>query len=65
MSIQRHYTQLAAAVIAAISSLPAFAQEDPDKMIVTASGYSQQLRDAPRVLRLSLKSSYKINPFAT
>lgn len=31
MSIQRHYTQLAAAVIAAISSLPAFAQEDQTK----------------------------------
>lgn len=62
MSIQRHYTQLAAAVIAAISSLPAFAQEDPDKMIVTASGYSQQLRDAPASITVISKEQLQNKP---
>ncbi|ETT09285.1 TonB-dependent receptor domain-containing protein [Providencia alcalifaciens] len=42
-----HYSLLAAGVCAAIASFSATAEENSDKMIVTASGYSQQLRDAP------------------
>lgn len=47
MKMRSQYSLLAAGVCAAIASFGATAQEESDKMIVTASGYSQQLRDAP------------------
>lgn len=62
MSIHCHYTRLAAAVIAAISSFNALAQEDSDKMIVSASGYSQQLRDAPASITVISKEQLQNKP---
>lgn len=62
MSTQHHYTRLAAGVIAAISSFNAFAAEDADKMIVTASGYSQQLRDAPASITVITKEQLQNKP---
>ncbi len=65
MSIHCHYTRLAAAVIAAISSFNALAQEDSDKMIVSASGYSQSYAMPLQVLRLSQKNNSRTNRYAT
>lgn len=62
MSIHCHYTRLAAAVIAATASFNALAQEDADKMIVTASGYSQQLRDAPASITVITKEQLQNKP---
>lgn len=62
MSIHCHYTRLAAAVIAATTSFNALAQEDADKMIVTASGYSQQLRDAPASITVITKEQLQNKP---
>ncbi|MGO2305506.1 MAG: TonB-dependent receptor domain-containing protein [Providencia sp.] len=47
MSKPYHYTLLAAGVCTALSSFGATAAENSDTMVVSASGYSQQLRDAP------------------
>ncbi|HBO23423.1 MAG TPA: TonB-dependent receptor [Providencia sp.] len=47
MSKPYHYTLLAAGVCTALSSFSATAAENSDTMVVSASGYSQQLRDAP------------------
>ncbi|HGF6561746.1 TPA: TonB-dependent receptor [Providencia alcalifaciens] len=47
MRTHYHYSLIAAGVCAALASFSATAEENSDKMIVTASGYSQQLRDAP------------------
>lgn len=47
MTTQHHYTLVAAGICAALASFSTTAAEDSDKLIVTASGYSQQLRDAP------------------
>lgn len=47
MTKQHHYTLVAAGICAALASFSTTAAEDSDKLIVTASGYSQQLRDAP------------------
>ncbi|CAG9407167.1 TonB-dependent receptor domain-containing protein [Providencia alcalifaciens] len=47
MKTHYHYSLIAAGVCAALASFSATAEENSDKMIVTASGYSQQLRDAP------------------
>lgn len=47
MTSQYHYTLVAAGICAALASFGTTAAEDSDKLIVTASGYSQQLRDAP------------------
>ncbi|EPL6454627.1 MULTISPECIES: TonB-dependent receptor domain-containing protein [Providencia] len=47
MTTQHHYTLVAAGICAALTSFSTTAAEDSDKLIVTASGYSQQLRDAP------------------
>lgn len=62
MSTHCHYTRLAAAVIAATTSFNALAQEDADKMIVTASGYSQQLRDAPASITVITKEQLQNKP---
>ena len=47
MSTSYHYTLLAAGICTALSSFAATAAENSDTMVVSASGYSQQLRDAP------------------
>ncbi|EPQ5228832.1 TonB-dependent receptor domain-containing protein [Providencia stuartii] len=48
MTSQYHYTLIAAGVCAALSSFSATAADSKtDTMVVSASGFSQQLRDAP------------------
>ncbi len=48
MTLQYHYTLIAAGVCAALSSFSATAADNKtDTMVVSASGFSQQLRDAP------------------
>lgn len=48
MTSQYHYTLIAAGVCAALSSFSATAADNKtDTMVVSASGFSQQLRDAP------------------
>lgn len=62
MSTLHNYTRLAAGILAAVSSINAFAQEESDKMIVTASGYSQQLRDAPASITVISKEQLQNKP---
>ncbi|MBP6122404.1 MULTISPECIES: TonB-dependent receptor domain-containing protein [Providencia] len=47
MTSQFHYTLLAAGVCTALTAFSTTAAENSDTMVVSASGYSQQLRDAP------------------